>query len=84
MNFLLDPVAALGRATLALVRHAGALTLFALLGLSHLVRPPFYWRVFVASLIDIAYYSLPVVALTAVFSGGTPNSSRRMSVSRSV
>ncbi|MCQ9153972.1 MlaE family ABC transporter permease [Acidomonas methanolica] len=70
MNFLLDPVAALGRATLALVRHAGALTLFALLGLSHLVRPPFYWRVFVASLIDIAYYSLPVVALTAVFSGG--------------
>lgn len=70
MNFLLDPIAALGRAVLAMVRKSGALTLFALVGLSHVVRPPFYWGVFFNSLIEIAFFSLPVVALTAIFSGG--------------
>lgn len=70
MNFILDPVAAIGRAFLGIARKAGALTLFALVGLSDLVRPPFYWGVFFNSLIEIAFYSLPVVALTAIFSGG--------------
>lgn len=70
MNFLLDPIAAVGRAVLAMVRKAGALALFAFAGISHLLRPPFYWGVFFSSLIEIAFFSLPVVALTAIFSGG--------------
>ncbi|AQS89359.1 ABC transporter permease [Neoasaia chiangmaiensis NBRC 101099] len=70
MNLLLDPIAAVGRAVLAMVRKAGALALFALAGISHLLRPPFYWGVFFSSLIEIAFFSLPVVALTAIFSGG--------------
>lgn len=70
MNFILDPIAAVGRATLALIRKAGAMSLFGMAALSHLVRPPFYWGVFFTSLIEIAYFSLPVVALTAIFSGG--------------
>jgi len=70
MNAILDPVAALGRAVLDMVRKSGALALFALAGVSHLVRPPFYWRVFFGSVIETGFYSLPVVALTALFSGG--------------
>ncbi|MDE2582989.1 MAG: ABC transporter permease [Rhodospirillales bacterium] len=69
MNPLLDSLAAIGRAAIGFVREAGALTLFALEGLSHLLRPPFYWRRFVMALTEMGYFSLPVVALTAVFTG---------------
>jgi phospholipid/cholesterol/gamma-HCH transport system permease protein len=69
VTFILDLLAALGRAVIGAVRAAGSLTLFALSGLSHLVRPPFYWRMFGRSLVDIGYFSLPVVALTAIFTG---------------
>ena len=65
----LDFLAAIGRALIGLCRGAGALALFALEGLSHLVRPPFYGRLFGRALLEIGYFSLPVVALTAVFTG---------------
>ena len=65
----LDAVAAVGRGTIGAVRGTGATALFAGLGLSHLVRPPFYWRMFLRAFVEFAYFSLPVVALTAVFSG---------------
>ena len=45
------------------------MALFGLEGLSHLVRPPFYGRLFCCALLEIGYFSLPVVALTAVFTG---------------
>lgn len=67
MNAVLDPIAALGRAVLGLVRQSGALAMFALEALSHLVRPPFYWRIFLSTLIETGFFSLPVVALTALF-----------------
>jgi phospholipid/cholesterol/gamma-HCH transport system permease protein len=54
---------------MAACRAAGALALFAIDGLSHLVRPPFYWRMFSRALLEIGYFSLPVVALTAIFTG---------------
>ena len=69
MNALLDFVAALGRGLLGACRSVGALTLFALAGLSHVVRPPFYGRMFLRAFIEIGYFSLPVVALTAIFTG---------------
>jgi len=65
LNFL----ALLGRAVLGACRSVGAVTLFALEALSHLVRPPFYPRLFARAFVEIAYFSLPVVALTAVFTG---------------
>jgi len=65
----LDAVAAVGRGTLSAVRHAGAVALFGAAGLSHLLRPPFYTRIFLGVFEEFAYFSLPVVALTAVFSG---------------
>jgi len=66
---MLDVFAAIGRAVIGLCRGTGALALFGLEGLSHLVRPPFYSRLFGRALVEIAYFSLPVVALTAVFTG---------------
>ncbi len=69
MNRVLDWVALLGRGLLAVCRGTGQLTLFGAQGLSHVVRPPFYLRNFLRAFIEIAYFSLPVVALTAVFTG---------------
>ena len=66
---ILDTVATVGRGTLGACRVAGSLALFAATGISHLLRPPFYGRMFLRALIEIAYFSLPVVALTAVFTG---------------
>ena len=66
---MLDGVATLGRAALGTCRGAGRLVLFALDGLSHIFRPPFYFRAFFRAMLDIGYFSLPVVALTAVFTG---------------
>ena len=65
----LDAVATVGRGTIGAVRRTGAVALFGASGLSHLLRPPFYGRMFLQAFIEFAFFSLPVVALTAVFSG---------------
>ena len=62
-------LAALGRFVLDACGFAGRLALFTLEGISHLIRPPYYGRMFARALIEIGYFSLPVVALTAVFTG---------------
>ena len=69
MGAILNPVAALGRGVLGALQATGALVLFALQGISHLFRPPFYGRLFLRHVIEIGYFSLPVVALTAIFTG---------------
>ena len=69
MNAILDSLAALGRGAIGLCRSIGDLALFGCSGLGHLLRPPFYWRVFVGTLVEMAFFSLPVVALTAIFTG---------------
>ncbi|MBU2944063.1 ABC transporter permease [Shimia thalassica] len=67
---LTAPLAALGRATLAFFGLIGQVTLFALSALSHIFRPPFYGREFLMALFNIGWLSLPVVGLTAIFTGG--------------
>jgi phospholipid/cholesterol/gamma-HCH transport system permease protein len=69
VNAFLSFLAAVGRAVIAACSETGKVALFAGTGLSHIVRPPFYGRLFLTSLLDIGYFSLPVVALTAVFTG---------------
>ncbi|GAA4224911.1 phospholipid/cholesterol/gamma-HCH transport system permease protein [Sagittula marina] len=66
---LLQALGALGRATLALLAAIGRVTLFALSAVSHMVRPPFYGRELAVALLNIGWLSLPVVGLTAVFTG---------------
>ncbi len=69
MDRLLDLVALIGRAALGLLRGTGAVALFAAEAISHLLRPPFYGRLFAKAFVEIAWFSLPVVAMTAVFTG---------------
>ncbi len=65
----IDGIGATGRFTLALCRGAGDATLFGLEGLRQMLHPPFHVRAFLRALVDIGYDSLPVVALTAIFTG---------------
>ena len=65
MNFLQT----IGRIFLAFLTTAGRLSLFTINAVSHCVRPPFYFRIIGKQMIEIGYYSLPVVGLTAVFAG---------------
>lgn len=67
---ILSPIGTLGRATLELLAAVGRVALFALAALSHVLRPPFYGREFAAALLNIGWLSLPVVGLTAIFTGG--------------
>ena len=65
MNF----VSLIGSVVLGFLGHIGRLAIFTLTALSHCVRPPIYRRLIGRQMIDIGYYSLPVVGLTAIFSG---------------
>jgi len=66
----LAPVAALGRVVLAALASLGRLVLFAASVVGHIARPPFYPREFALALVQIGWLSLPVVGLTALFTGG--------------
>lgn len=66
----LAPVAAVGRSTLLMLAAIGRVTIFLGATLSHLVRPPFYPREFLSALLTIGWFSLPVVGLTTLFTGG--------------
>jgi phospholipid/cholesterol/gamma-HCH transport system permease protein len=62
-------LASLGRSVLGLLAATGRLAVFAAATLSHLVRPPFYPGELGRQLLGIGYFSLPVVGLTALFTG---------------
>ncbi|MDI3334978.1 ABC transporter permease [Defluviimonas aestuarii] len=67
---VLAPIAALGRLVLSGLAMLGRIAIFAGETLSHLVRPPFYPKEFLAALMQIGWFSLPVVGMTALFTGG--------------
>jgi len=69
MSAIAKGVAALGAAVLSALGLLGELAIFAVAGLSHIFRPPFYPRQLGRSLMEIGFFSLPVVALTALFTG---------------
>jgi phospholipid/cholesterol/gamma-HCH transport system permease protein len=60
----------LGHWTIGLLAVVGRVALFVTSGLSHILRPPIYPREMFLALLNIGWLSLPVVALTAVFTGG--------------
>ena len=65
MNFL-QPI---GHVVLSSFGTIGRLAIFALDGVSHCFRPPYYPRIMLRQMIEIGFYSLPVVGLTGVFAG---------------
>ena len=62
-------LAAIGAVFLAFLAATGRLVLFAGLALATLFTPPFYLRVILREMVNIGYFSLPVVGLTAIFTG---------------
>ena len=66
MNFL----GGIGRAVLSLLADIGRLTSFTGRALAALVSPPIYGRLIAIQILRIGYFSLPVVGLTAFFTGG--------------
>ena len=62
-------LAAIGAVFLAFLAATGRLVLFAALALATLFTPPFYLRAILREMINIGYFSMPVVGLTAVFTG---------------
>lgn len=65
MNIL----AAIGQLTLNVFGETGRMTRFAVRGATSSLMGPFYWRPFIGAFARIGYASLPVVGLTAIFTG---------------
>ena len=59
----------IGRLFLTFLGAIGGLTLFTANAITNSVTPPFYFRLIVRQMIVVGYYSLPVVGLTALFTG---------------
>ncbi|MEZ7813525.1 MAG: ABC transporter permease [Paracoccaceae bacterium] len=62
--------AAIGQILLGFLAEIGRVALFCGDALRHMVIRPYYPREFFISLVQIGWFSLPVVGLTAVFTGG--------------
>lgn len=65
----MNHLAAIGRAFLVFLTSTGRIVLFTGVSVSHCFRPPFHTRQIARQMVDIGYYSLPVVGLTTLFTG---------------
>jgi phospholipid/cholesterol/gamma-HCH transport system permease protein len=66
---LAAPVARVGHTTLKAVAALGRVTIFAVQTVRHILTPPYYALEFWHAVIAIGWLSLPVVGMTAVFTG---------------
>lgn len=66
---LLNLCESVGAALLGFFQSIGALALFVAKASAHCFAPPFYPRLILKQFIEIGYYSLPVVGMTALFTG---------------
>ena len=64
-----NPLAAIGATVISLCRETGRLAMFAGSAIGHCVRPPFFLGIVLQQMMRIGYFSLPVVGLTALFTG---------------
>ena len=66
MNFF----AKIGRATFTFLAQTGRVSSFTAVAVTSCFRPPIYGRLILSQVLRIGYFSLPVVGLTAFFTGG--------------
>lgn len=59
----------IGKLSLKFLSDLGNITIFASKAILHIFLPPFYFRAFFKNMIEIGYYSLPIIAMTAFFTG---------------
>jgi phospholipid/cholesterol/gamma-HCH transport system permease protein len=65
----MNPLAIIGRFFIDFLNITGRMVLFTGTGVRHCVAPPVYGRLIMHQMLMIGYYSLPVVGLTALFTG---------------
>ncbi len=70
INFINEALASIGRSTIGLFAAIGRVMIFAAHAVSHMLRAPFYPRELAIQLLRVGYFSLPVVGLTTLFTGG--------------
>ena len=66
---MLNFIANIGKASLNFLASIGRLTLFAAAAIRWTIFPPYHGKQLLRQLLDIGFYSLPVVGLTTLFSG---------------
>ena len=64
-----NPLAIIGRVTLAFLAQLGDLSRFTATAVIHCFRPPIFLPLILQQMMRIGYYSLPVVGMTALFTG---------------
>lgn len=70
MEMIADTILApIGRVVLGFFAATGRLSIFAWLCVRHMLTPPYYLRTLLSQMREIGFYSLPVIGLTAIFTG---------------
>lgn len=69
LEYVRDVCQAIGHTIMHLFQTMGALTVFIGKAVMHVFIPPFFPRLVMRQFVDIGYYSLPVVGMTALFTG---------------
>lgn len=69
MDRLLDVCEAIGKTVLRFFNGVGALSCFIGNAVMHCFLPPYFPKQLTRQIMDIGYYSLPVVGMTALFTG---------------
>lgn len=66
---IFKPLQTIGRSTLGALRMVGGVGMFALRGVISVFSPPWFPNQLLRQLVAIGFFSLPVVGLTAIFTG---------------
>lgn len=69
VNIILETCQGIGAALLRFMQGVGALAVFIGRSVAHVFLPPYFPSQIMRQIIDIGYYSLPVVGMTALFTG---------------
>ena len=59
----------IGKTSISFLSSLGRISIFMFLSIKWIIFPPYYFRQFSRQVIDIGFFSLPVVGLTTLFSG---------------
>lgn len=66
---MINPFQPVGAGVVAVTQTTGRISFFAASAIGNGLRGPFYWRQLFRQMLEIGYFSLPVVGLTAIFTG---------------
>ena len=69
MNYVITLLSVIGRLFSNFLILTGKLSIFVVISISHIFRPPFFYQNIFNQMLSIGFLSLPVVGLTALFTG---------------